>query len=162
MTHLEFNNQITTHTQKLRAYSIQLTGDMEDAKDLFQETILKAIKYREKFVDPSNLKAWLYTIMRNTFINDYRRKVKYTNASINNDEFVNRNAENSITPIDEIQFDYINNLIADLKSEFSFPFKQFVKGFKYKEIAEQMDLPIGTVKSRIHEARKQLIQQIQR
>ena len=76
MTATEFNYQLTSMQDKLKRFAYSLTMDSDDAQDLLQETLLKALTYREKFVNPVNLKSWVYTIMKNTFINNYRRMTK--------------------------------------------------------------------------------------
>lgn len=162
MTVLEFNYQITTFQDKLSAFARTLTKDEEDAKDLFQETILKAMKYRDKFVSPTNLKAWLYTIMKNTFINEYRRKKL---VSIVKDDSPGEYILNSKTSVLQSQesilyTDEIRRKINELDEDYRIPFLKHVEGFKYKEISDELNLPIGTVKSRIFVARQKLINEL--
>ncbi|CAN5450955.1 hypothetical protein BH10BAC1_BH10BAC1_16950 [soil metagenome] len=76
MTAIEFNQQLVNQRTPLKNFAYSLTSNTEEAQDLVQETFLKALKYRDKFADASNLKAWLYTILKNTFINGYRRSIK--------------------------------------------------------------------------------------
>lgn len=163
MTVLEFNYQVSTFQEKLTNFALSLTNDREDAKDLFQETVLKALKYRDKFVSQTNLKAWLYTIMRNTFINDYRRK-KMAQTIL--DHSPNEYVMNSIpalseSPSSELATKEIQNVISELEDEYRIPFMKYVEGFKYKEISDELNLPIGTVKSRIFIARKKLMSQLE-
>ena len=80
MTAIEFNHQLITLEEKLARFALSLTSNKDDAKDLLQETMLKAITYRDQFVQYTNLKAWTYTIMKNTFINNYRRNVRQNTA----------------------------------------------------------------------------------
>ena len=79
MTKIQFNNELLNLSDQLYFYALRLTSDSEHANDLLQETMLKALTYRDKFTQNINFKAWLYTIMKNTFINDYRRNVKIWN-----------------------------------------------------------------------------------
>lgn len=162
MTALEFNYQVTNFSSKLKSFAISLTKDREDAQDLFQETIMKALKYRDKFVDPTNLKAWLYTIMRNTFINEYRRnKISKTMIdSSPNSYLMNSVAQPTIAAEMSLNLQEINGAIISLEDEYRIPFQLFVDGFKYKEISEELNLPIGTVKSRIFIARQKLMGQL--
>jgi RNA polymerase sigma factor (sigma-70 family) len=162
MTALEFNYQVTTFSSKLKSFAISLTKDRDDAQDLFQETIMKALKYRDKFVDPTNLKAWLYTIMRNTFINEYRRnKISKTMLdSSPNSYLMNSIAQPTIAAEMNLNLQEINGAISSLEEDYRVPFQLFVDGFKYKEISEEMNLPIGTVKSRIFIARQKLMGQL--
>ncbi len=137
----------------------------DDAKDLVQETFLKAILNREKFIEFSNLKAWVYTIMRNSFINNYRRSVRQqtTFDSTKDNYYLNNSKEShSGNPESLLSATEIHAQIDRLEDGFSIPFRLYQKGYKYKEIAEEMNLNIGTVKSRIFFGRKKLKEQIER
>lgn len=162
MTALEFNYQVTTFQDKLSAFAQSLTKDEEDAKDLFQETVLKAMKYRDKFVSSTNLKAWLYTIMKNTFINDYRRRklVTMVHDDSPNDFVLNSERSTLQTQTSHLYTEEILNKIESLEADYRIPFTKYLEGFKYKEISEALDLPLGTVKSRIYVARQQLMEQL--
>lgn len=160
MTSNEFAQKITENKDLLFGFALKLTRSTDDAKDLYQETMFKAFKHRTKFSEETNLKAWLYTIMRNTFINDYRKRSKFSKSDINIENSLMISNESALTPVDLLQYKYIQSLISELKTDFSYPLNQYVQGYKYKEIAQDMDLPIGTVKSRIFEARKKLIHQL--
>lgn len=163
MSTIEFNNQVMSYSKQLKGFALNLTANDDDAKDLLQDTLMKAIIYKDKFTEATNLKAWLYTIMKNIFINNYRRTVK-TRAVIettDNQNYINakqkgspRSAESTMT---EKQ---ITDIIDSLPGEFGIPFKMYFEGYKYKEIAEHMGVPIGTVKSRIFLARKVLMEKL--
>ena len=103
----EFNHSILGMETKLKYFAYSLTSDKEDAKDLLQETYLKAITYKDLFVHQTNLKAWMYTIMKNTFINNYRKsvKMKTTVDKTANLFFINSNQKNPVAPVDS-QFIY--------------------------------------------------------
>jgi len=160
MSSVEFNKQILAFSNQLRYFALSLTSNDEQAKDLLQETMLKAMVYRDKFADSTNLKAWLYTIMKNIFINNYRRAAK-TRTIIDGTKdlyYVNlpqvssgRVAESKMNEKE------IYKAVELLEDEYKIPFEMYFEGYKYKEIAEHLDLPIGTVKSRIFLARKQLM-----
>ena len=161
MTSLEFNYQLTKLEGNLQRFALSLTQNMEDAKDLLQETFMKAIAYRDKFVDHTNLKAWTFTIMKNTFINNYRKAVKANTTFDNTDDlyYLNLNKESGMeTPDSTYATKEIQLAINDLEDEFRVPFLMHVKGYKYKEIADKLDLKIGTVKSRIFFTRKKLME----
>ncbi len=161
MTSLEFNYQLTRLEGNLQRFALSLTQNMEDSKDLLQETFMKAIAYRDKFVDHTNLKAWTFTIMKNTFINNYRKAVKANTTFDNTDDlyYLNLNKESGIeTPDSTYATKEIQIAINDLEDEFRVPFLMHVKGYKYKEIADKLDLKIGTVKSRIFFTRKKLME----
>ena len=164
MTAVEFNHQLTSLEDALERFAMSLTMNREDARDLVQETYLKALTYREKFMNNTNFKAWVYTIMKNSFINKYRRSVRenttFDNTKdlyyLNNSGQVNDSSPEAILSAGEIQ-SQINNLEDDLR----IPFQMYQDGYKYKEIAEEMNLKIGTVKSRIFFGRKKLMDTIE-
>lgn len=159
MTALEFTYKVDQLTSSLKPFALKLTKDMEDANDLLQETVLKAFTNRDKFAEGTNLKAWMYTIMKNTFITNYQRMVRrntfidttqnlhYINSS---DSIIKNSAHTNFAMKD------INHAIEDLQEAYKVPFMMHFRGFKYHEIAEKLDIPIGTVKNRIHIARKDL------
>lgn len=156
---MEFYDELLTYQNPLKYFALKLTADNEDAEDLLQETFLKALKYKDKFQEKTNLKAWLYTIMKNTFINNYRRKVKRKTIMDNTDDdyFVNSTKQSSpISPESEYNYKEISKTVNELNDECRIPFKMHNEGYKYKEIAEELEMPIGTVKSRIFLARKKL------
>jgi len=163
MTAIEFNYQLTSLSSNLERFALSLTSNREDAKDLLQETFAKAISYREKFMDNTNLKAWTFTIMKNTFINNYRRASKSNTTFDNTDDlyYLNINKEGiGSSPESEYATKEINKAISELEDEFRVPFLMHTQGYKYKEIADELDLKIGTVKSRIFFTRKKLMEKL--
>ena len=159
MTNVQFNNALLNLKDKLHVYAISLTSDSERASDLLQETLLKVLTYRDKFTHNTNFKAWVYTIMRNTFINNYRRNVKGRGAlaDSNIDAFLLYQTEKIYPAPDSIyNTKEIHQNIDALDDEYRIPFVMFIEGYKYKEIAKKLDLPLGTVKSRIFFTRKKL------
>jgi RNA polymerase sigma-70 factor (ECF subfamily) len=163
MAFLEYNS-IDQISKSLRPFALKLTKDSEEANDLLQETMLKAFTNREKFAEGTNLKAWLYTIMKNTFITNYQRLVR-RNTFIDTTEnlhYIN-SSENSTENLaySEFALDDINNAINHLDETYKIPFIMHFRGFKYHEIAERLNIPIGTVKNRIHIARKELKDHLQ-
>lgn len=159
MTQVQFNNALMGLSDKLHYYALSLTSDSEKANDLLQETFLKALTYRDKFAQNTNFKAWIYTIMKNTFINDYRRNIKTRNAfdGATGDYHLTVSKDKTYPSPDSIYgTDEINNTIMALEDEYRIPFTMFLEGYKYKEIAEELGLPLGTVKSRIFFTRKKL------
>jgi len=163
MTAIEFNTKLISMEDSLERFALSLTSNREEAKDLLQETYLKALTYRDKFVEYTNLKAWAYTIMKNTFINNYRKAAR-ENATVDNtkDLFYLNNAKESslVRPDSEYAFKEINKAIEALEDEFKVPFRMHTEGYKYKEIAETLELKIGTVKSRIFFTRKKLMESL--
>lgn len=159
MTQIQFNNALLGLQNKLHYYALSLTSDTEKANDLLQETFLKALTYRDKFTQNTNFKAWIYTIMKNTFINEYRRNVKAKNTfDGSTSDFHLKFSKDKIYPGPDSFYNSkeINISIQDLEDEYRIPFTMFLDGYKYKEIAEELDLPLGTVKSRIFFTRKKL------
>jgi RNA polymerase sigma-70 factor (ECF subfamily) len=161
MSSLEFSNRIDELSHTLHSFAYSLTKNGEDAKDLFQETAFRAIKNREKFASGTNLKAWLFTIMKNTFINNYRRKSKANTIfdSTDNMYYIN-SGSNSIANQGEsnIMMDELTSMVESLDDSTRVPFLMHYQGYKYNEIADHLELPLGTIKSRIFFARKELKQ----
>ena len=156
-----FDSEIIKLESSLNKYAYSLTLNVENAKDLTQETIYKALSNRDKFDDKTNLKAWLYTIMKNTFINDYRRRVKRSAVfSSNIQEYVINNKPAYSGPESEFNYRELNNIVMSLDDEFRIPFRMHEDGYKYQEIADELGLNLGTVKSRIHFSRKKIIGKI--
>lgn len=159
MTAIEFNTAVTTLHRSLKPIAFKLTRDSEEANDLVQETMLKAIANREKFADGTNLKAWLYTIMKNTFITNYHRLVKRKTFidTTDNLHFINSSSHaTENTASSKLVLDEIGGAIKGLSHDYKTPFMMHFKGYKYYEIADILNIPIGTVKNRIHIARKEL------
>ena len=159
MTALEFSYTINKLSGSLRPFAMRLTRDIEDANDLLQETILKAFSNREKYTDGTNLKAWMYTIMKNTFITNYQRMIRKNTFidTTDNLHYINSSSssiENSA--FGKFAMKDIKRAIEKLDDAYKIPFMMHFKGFKYHEIAEKLSIPIGTVKNRIHIARKEL------
>lgn len=160
MTAIEFNTRILNEKQALKNFAMSLTHNTDDALDLLQDTFVKAITYREKFEDSTNLKAWLFTIMKNTFINSYRRAVKTRQIlQTNADLAMSRAFKNNHQDITESRLATkdILNKIEKLDDDYKIPFTRYYTGYRYEEIAKEMQLPLGTIKSRIFLARKQLM-----
>lgn len=160
MTAIEFNIRILSEKQALKNFALSLTHNTDDALDLMQDTYVKAITYREKFEDSTNLKAWLFTIMKNTFINSYRRAVKTRQILQSNaDQAMARAFKNNHQDITESRLAAkdILNKIEKLDDDYKIPFTRYYTGYRYEEIAKEMQLPLGTIKSRIFLARKQLM-----
>ena len=149
----------------LKPFANTLTRDTETAKDLFQETLYRALANKDKYNVGTNIKAWLYTIMRNIFINNYRRKAKQSTVfdSTPNEYLLNRNQVTvANAAIAGINLKELTQAVYHLPEIFRNPFLLYFDGFKYHEIAGMLDEPLGTIKSRIHFARKLLKTQVER
>lgn len=163
MTAIEFNYAINNSAKTLKPFALRLTKDKDDANDLLQDTLMKAFLNRDKFATGTNLKAWLYTIMKNTFITNYQRMVRRKTFidTTDNMHFIN---SSSITikndAIEGFAMSDITGSIKKLDDVYKVPFEMHFKGFKYHEIADRLQIPIGTVKNRIHIARKILKQDL--
>ena len=165
MSGSEFNELLLSNAGSLRPFAVSLTHDHEIAKDLFQETLYKALANQDRYSTGTNIRAWLFTIMRNIFINDYRRKAKQRTIFDNNINetlinsgkvIVNNGGENSL------QLKEIHKAIYQLPQIFKIPFLLYFEGYRYHEISESLNEPLGTIKSRIHFARKLLKEQLRR
>ena len=146
----------------LRRYAATLAPNREDQEDLIQNTYLKVMQYSDQFRSETNLKAWVFTIMRNTYLNDYRRQQRNLVVS---EKSVPQGYENSKhNPADDADIHFfvkdINGRIMAKSPDQRKPFEMFVDGYKYQEIADAMGLSIGTVKSRIYFMRKKLMEEL--
>jgi len=165
MATIDFDKMLVDNTSFLQPFAFSLTRDNETAKDLLQETIYRALANREKYNVGTNIKAWLYTIMRNIFINNYRRKAKQQTLfdSSESNYLINYNQVTIANPAEgEIKLKELNRAILELPAIFKKPFSLYCDGYKYHEIAEMLLEPLGTIKSRIHFARKLLKAQLER
>ncbi len=159
MTALEFNYSLNQASKSLKPFAIRLTKDGDDANDLIQDTLMKAFLNRDKFSEGTNLKAWLYTIMKNTFITNYQRMIRKNTFIDTTDNLFHINSSDSLTEnqaISEFAQKDIQDAIFKLEDVYKIPFVMHFRGFKYEEIAAKLKIPIGTVKNRIHLARKEL------
>jgi RNA polymerase sigma-70 factor, ECF subfamily len=159
MSTLEFNAQFDRLSSLLQAFAYNLTKNAEDAKDLFQETAYRAMTNRDKFRPGTNFKAWSFTIMKNIFINNYRKKVKANTIMDATDNLFYINSGSAVISNggdSNIMMKELTGMIDGLDESIRIPFMMHYQGFKYQEIADHFDLPLGTVKSRIFFARKEL------
>ena len=159
MTNTEFNTLVLRQESSLKTYALRFTHDVEDANDLVQDTLVKAVTYYTNFKEGTNIKGWLYTIMKNTFINNYRRFIKTTSLITKTDELSSTQLSFSASSnlgSSKFVMDDINDALKSLSEEYYVPFTMYFEGYKYHEIADHLEIPIGTVKTRIHVARKQL------
>lgn len=164
MIAIDFNAEIIKHEQNLERFALSLAGNIDDAKDLVQDTYVKALLNKDKFMDHSNLKAWLYTILKNTFINKYRKSIREKVSVDHTPELYYLNQQkDSSNPLPDSKFsqEEIEDNIEKLDDDFKLPFSMHTSGYKYKEIADELDLKIGTVKSRIFFTRKKLMKSLQ-
>jgi RNA polymerase sigma-70 factor (ECF subfamily) len=158
-----FNLNIFSHKDSLFSFAFSFTKDTDDANDLFQETMLKAINYSSQFKEGTNLKAWLYTIMRNTFINNYRKSSKTDRIMTVTDDLTSDKLFLSASmngSEGKFVMDDIYKALSKLQPEYYTPFIKYFEGYKYHEIADELKIPIGTVKTRIHVARQILKKQL--
>jgi RNA polymerase sigma factor (sigma-70 family) len=163
MTALEFTYQIASLRSTLYTFTRRFTSDRDESLDLVQDTMLKALTYKDKFREDTNLKGWLFTIMRNTFINNYRKGQRAKTSRDNTKELYFLNVEDTHTfnkPETNFEYKDIWKNINELRDELLVPFKMHTSGYKYHEIAEHLNIPIGTVKNRIFHARKEIQQKL--
>ena len=145
--------------EELRHFALKLTADHESANDLLQETSLKALDNESRYTPDTNFKGWIFTIMRNIFINDYRKAVReQTFADTTEGLYYLSRPRDEAYESTELAFDVkeIHRIMSELPSAYRIPFGMHLHGFKYREIAEKLCLPIGTVKSRIFFTRTHL------
>lgn len=143
----------------LLSFAYQLTSNRESAQDLLQDTTLKALDNEDKYVENVNFKGWIFTIMRNIFINNYRQTVRQATVIDQTEDLYHLNISQDsgfAAPDGSYAVKEISAAISEFSEEYRVPFTMHVAGYKYQEIAEKMNLPLGTVKSRIFFARKKL------
>lgn len=159
MTDSTFKTRLLGLQGNLLNFAYQLTSNREAAQDLVQDTTLKVLDNEEKYVDNVNFKGWVFTIMRNIFINNYRRQVRSATVVDTTEDLyhLNLSQESGLTtPEGSFAAKEISAAINSFTDEYKVPFSMYIAGYKYSEIAEKMSLPLGTVKSRIFFARKRL------
>lgn len=158
-----FAQDLLSVQTELLNFAYKLTADREEANDLLQETSLKALDNEEKYTAETNFKGWVYTIMRNIFINNYRKALRdqtYVDQT-DNQYYLNQNFD---IEGDSIEGSYdlkeMRRIVNALPKEYRIPFSMYVSGFKYREIADKLGLPLGTVKSRIYFTRQKLQEEL--
>ena len=159
MKTLQFQENLIGLQSNLLNFAYMLTTDKDDAEDLLQDTTLKALDNEDKYIDNVNFKGWVFTIMRNIFINNYRRAVRSQTIVDQTEDLYHLNLPQESgfdTPDGSYTVKEIMKVINNFSEEYRIPFTMHIEGYKYHEIAEHMDLPIGTVKSRIFFARRRL------
>jgi RNA polymerase sigma factor (sigma-70 family) len=157
----EFDDLVLHSAEGLKPFAIILTKDRAMAQDLYQETLYKAFAYREKYQPGTNIKAWLSTIMRNIFINDYRRAERKKGV-IENVLYAEKQKGFSLSAESKIRLQEINCQVQRLPEVLKIAYMLYFQGYKYNEIAVALNEPLGTIKSRIHFARKLLQKQVDR
>ena len=163
-TNETFKERVLGLQSNLLSFAYQLTTDKEQARDLLQDTTLKALDNEEKYVDNVNFKGWIFTIMRNIFINNYRQTVRKATVIDQTEDLYHLNISQEsglASPEGSYAVKEITHALEGFTDDYRIPFNMYVAGYKYNEIAEKMGLPLGTVKSRIFFARKRLRDQLQ-
>ena len=159
MNSLQFQKGLLGMQENMMNFALKLTANRDDAQDLMQDTTLKVLDNQEKFVDNVNFKGWVLTVMRNIFINNYHRVVREQTVIDQNADLYNLDVLNDSgfdSPESSYQIQEISIAIENLNREWKMPFSMYLSGFKYEEIADKLDIPLGTVKSRIFFARQEL------
>ena len=155
----DFQTNLMNLQSNLLNFAFMLTSNRDDAYDLLQDTTLKALDNQEKYAENTNFKGWVFTIMRNIFINNYRRTARAATIVDTTDNLYHLNLSQDSgleSPEGTYATREISAAIDEFSDEYRVPFSMHVAGYKYNEIAEKMNLPLGTVKSRIFFARKRL------
>jgi len=156
MEKLNFNLQLCRQLPYLTQFASRMTPDYDDAKDLVQDTLLKAIRYERHYRHGSNIRAWLYVIMKNTFLNNYKALMRKTALIVSKRRMLANPGQRTTARNqceDKFLFEDIHKIMEKMPTMYTQPFLRYFEGFKYHEIAKEMGIPIGTVKTRIHFAR---------
>lgn len=159
MINQNFTTLVDQHSSSLKSFAYSFTRNQEDANDLYQDTLMKAFRYIQNFREGTNLKAWLFTIMKNTFINDYRKDTRKNavisvKEEIESKDMLNHHQQNGA--LGNFVLKDVERMLKLLPVAYLVPFKMHFEGYKYHEIATELAIPIGTVKTRIHAAKEQL------
>ena len=163
MKSLSFRKDLVGVQDELLRFAYKLTTDREEANDLLQETSLKALDNEDKYTPDTNFKGWMYTIMRDIFINNYRKVVRDQTFVDQTDNLYHLNLpQDGSFESTERAYDLkeMHRVVNALPKEYRVPFAMHVSGFKYREIAEKLNLPLGTVKSRIFFTRQKLQEEL--
>lgn len=163
MTSLEFRSQLIGLESCLLKFAYSLNLKRADAKDLVQETYLRVLINQHKYVDNQKFKSWAMTIMRNTFIDSYRRNIRNNTYPVQSNDLIFVGGSEPLaedTPDSTYSAKEINSRIEALNDKYRIPLTMYINGFKYSEIAENLELQIGTVKNRIFLSRKELMAQL--
>ncbi len=161
MTTAAFTSRLMNLQSNMLNFAYMLTSNRDDAYDLLQDTMLKVLDNQDKYVENTNFKGWVFTIMRNIFINNYRRVVRSATVVDRTEDLYHLNLPQDSgfeTPEGAFGVNEISAAIDEFPEKYRVPFSMHVAGYKYNEIAEKMDLPLGTIKSRIFFARQALQQ----
>ena len=161
MSASNFQTKLLSLQSNLLNFAYLLTSNRDDAYDLLQDTTLKALDNEDKYVENVNFKGWVFTIMRNIFINNYRKVVRSATVIDQTEDLYHLNLPQDSgfeTPEGSFAAKEITPAINAFSDDYRIPFTMHVAGYKYNEIAEKMNLPLGTVKSRIFFARQRLQQ----
>lgn len=152
-----FPDQLINYTASLKGLAIKFTQNEEMAKDLLQDTFVRALTNQENFTTGTNLWAWLSTIMRNLFINSYRKKVRRKTDSfdLKSLDLLNGKPVDNEGPV-HLELNEVEEVIDQMDIKYSKAIYMLAEGFSYKEMSEQFGVPIGTIKSRVFHGRKML------
>lgn len=156
---IEFQNKLMSLQGNLLNFALMLTSNRDNAYDLLQDTTLKALDNEDKYAENTNFKGWVFTIMRNIFINNYRRSARSATVIDQTEDLFHLNLSQDSgleTPEGAYGVNELTEAINSFSDDYRIPFSMHVAGYKYNEIAEKMNLPLGTIKSRIFFARKRL------
>ena len=163
MNTYSFRKDLLAVQEELLRFAYKLTADREEANDLLQETSLKALDNEDKYEPDTNFKGWMYTIMRNIFINNYRKIVReqtFVDQTDNQYHLSMQLGSGFASTAGAYGLKEMHRIVNSLPRDYKVPFSMHVSGFKYREIAERLGLPLGTVKSRIFFTRQKLQEEL--
>ena len=163
MTQIEFNERIAALKETLKIVARKFTKEPEEIQDLVQDTILKALTYRRHYKQNTNFVGWLYTVMRSTYVDKYRKDQRMKTSIDKTEELYHLNVEDTHTfnrPDRNLEYNFVMECIDKIDPILGIPFKMYMEGFKYHEIVEKLNAPMGTIKNRIFNARKEIQKQL--
>ncbi len=164
MSTKNFNEQFLSLRESLYNFAYKLSHNSEEAKDLYQETAYRAFSNVDKFIPGTNMKAWLSTIMKNSFINHYRKNNRTRHIIDSTDTMYYINSGSSAIANEaesNIMMEELDSMLKELDVSLRVPFEMYYIGHKYQEIADTLHIPLGTIKCHIFYARKELKEKIE-
>jgi RNA polymerase sigma-70 factor (ECF subfamily) len=163
MSNTEFHQLLIDSSRTLKTFAISFTHDHEEAKDLLQETLTRALENKEKYCEVTNIKAWLYTVMHNIFINNCRRKKNKKKHSCHSAQASSKNDPpgSFYHQAESLEVKEMLSVLHSLPDTFRIPIWLAIEGYNYQEIADILSVAVGTIKSRIHFGRKRIRQKVE-
>ena len=164
MTNSKFLSLLAKIESLLFGFAMRLSGNKENAKDLMQETLMRCYANKHKFKPGTNFKSWMTTVMYNSFVNHYRKRKSKQKVlqTVSNYNQITQDKSIGVRADEDLLHKELKSIVSELPNKFHNPFQMLLEGYKYREISETLDVPIGTIRSRIHYARQKIKKRLSR